>query len=1275
MAGCLRSAVPLALRSKLIESIGRLPGLFEKLPFYTMTGTKHFDLLNAPIEGTNLIEASAGTGKTYTITGLFLRLVLEKRLSVEEILVVTFTEAATEELKERIRGKLREAIEAFATGHSEDNLLNELVKKHKDSKAALRYLKDAVRDFDQAAIFTIHGFCRRVLHENAFESGSLFDTELVIDQEKLKREIVDDFWRKHFSNASHLFIHYTLNSNVCPDGLLSLLGNKVARPYLKVIPQVQMSAGLVSYPDSSLQEEEFRESFNEVLQTWRSAKADIEDILTTDKGLNRNKYRETSIRGWVQSMDDYVESGDNNPVLFTSFKKFTSRELEGAVKKNYSPPAHPFFGFCETLREKQGELDRVFKQRLLGLKVELFRYTRAELARRKAEKNIQSFDDLLLKLHQALYKTGGEKLAKAIRMKFKAALIDEFQDTDPVQYAIFKKAFGDENSILFLIGDPKQAIYSFRNADLFAYMDAATTVESRYTLGENWRSEPGLITAINTMFANANLPFVYDKIQFQPAAPATKKEREVFRIDGESEPPFRLWFCASSTSCPDAQKATGLDKPITKTLGRDLISTAVAAEISRILNLAGNNKVLLGKRALREEEIAVLVRTNAEARLMQQALSALNIPSVLYSTDNIFDSHEAMETERVLAGIVEPNREKLIKAALATDMMGVKGEDLDSLMENDSGWEEWLVKFKAWHDLWDKSGFIRMFRSLLIEEKILTRLISFPDGERRNTNLLHLSEVLHQASTESALGMAGVLKWLSEQRDPSTPRLEEHQLRLESDENAVKLVTIHKSKGLEYPVVFCPFAWGGSRMRNPEDPFTFHDEGDNMRPTLDLGSEEMDENRVLAEREQLAENMRLLYVALTRAKNRCYLVWGRFNEAETSAPVYLFHQPESWQGDVLSAIEKRFIGLSDEEVVADIKTIVSKSGGTVSLSEMPMEAGKAYSPSVDKGVELTCRKFSGQIDRSWRISSFSSLVSGQRHGPEIADRDAISLPARHGSRSGEAGGPDRYDERVLAQSAIEQEPAAIFSFPRGTKAGTLVHDIFEHLDFAQEDTSLTEKLVADKLVEYGFEPRWQEALCDMIQKVLSVPLDPAKKDFTLSRIQNKDRRNELEFYFPLKSISPKELKGLFAKHAGLEHPAGFPVRIEKVDFAPARGFMKGFIDMIFQYKGRFYLVDWKSNFLGARVDDYGQEALAVAMEKELYFLQYHIYALALNRYLHLRLPGYKYETHFGGIYYIFLRGVDPGRGPGFGIYRDRPPVTFINELSRNLIDQAEMVTS
>ncbi|MBN1840825.1 MAG: exodeoxyribonuclease V subunit beta [Deltaproteobacteria bacterium] len=1221
---------------------------------------KGFDILNDPLEGTNLTEASAGTGKTYAISGLFLRLVLEKNLSVNQILVVTFTEAATEELKERIRSKLRGAMEAFSRRGSEDVFLDHMVKKHGDPGTALRSLREALRGFDQAAIFTIHGFCRRMLHENAFESGSLFDTELVTDQENLKREVVDDFWRKHFYNASSLFVHYAINAKLSPDGLLSLLGNSVAQPYLKIIPQVETSPGLTSYPDSSLQEKEFRECFREVRGAWPSSRDEVEDILATNEGLNRNKYRKANVAGWIQGMDDYVASGGDNPALFNGFEKFTSIELKGAVKKNHSPPTHAFFELCENLKDRQEQLARVFEQRLLGLKAALFHYVQDELSRRKEEKNIQFFDDLLFKLHRALEEKGGGELARAMRMKFRAALIDEFQDTDPIQYAIFRKVFDAKDSILFLIGDPKQAIYGFRGADIFAYMDAAQNVESRYTLLENWRSEPDLISAINTIFAGVDHPFVYDKITFQGAVAATRKDPELLSIDGKSEPPLQLWFV-------DAEKITGLEKPVAKTQARELISTAVAAEISRLLSLGRNNKAILGKRALKEGDIAVLVRRNADARLMQRALSVLKIPSVLCSTGNLFDCHETLEVGRVLAGIAEPNREKFLKAALATDMIGIRGESLDGLMSDECAWDEWLVRFKRYHDVWEDNGFIRMFRQLLLEENILPRLMSFPDGERRNTNLLHLSEVLHQASIDKKLGMAGLLKWLSEQRDSNTAGSEEHQLRLESDENAVQLVTVHKSKGLEYPVVFYPFAWDGSRIRSAKDPFTFHDETDKMRLTLDLGSEGMDANRMFAEKEQLAENVRLLYVALTRAKNRCYLVWGRFNDAETSAPAYLLHQPVSREGeDIVGAVGERFSSLNDKDVLEDLETIQAKAGGTVNLSEIPLEAGRECAPSQLENVKLTWRKFSGNIDRSWRISSFSSLVSKQRHGADLADHDATGLPARH--RSGKEGGPEAYDQMILERLNIQEEPSGIFAFPGGTKAGTLMHDIFEHLDFAQRDSTMMEQVVADKLQVYGFEIRWQKTLCDMIKKTLSLPLDRDRKDFILSRIENKDRLNELEFYFPLKFVSPKKLKIIFAKHACPELPADFPERIERLAFAPVRGFMKGFMDMVFQFEGRFYLVDWKSNFLGSRVEDYGQGALAAAMEEGFYVLQYYIYTLALHQYLRLRLPGYSYEKDFGGVFYVFLRGVDPDRGMDFGIFRDRPPAELINELSKNLID-------
>lgn len=1204
--------------------------------------TNQFDLLNSPLGGTILIEASAGTGKTYTISGLFLRLILEKKYDVGEILVVTFTEAATAELKERIRNRLVEAVRVFSGEISDDVFLSGLAEKHGDSKTALDSLREALRSFDQAAIFTIHGFCRRMLVENAFESGSLFDTELVADLSHLKREVSDDFWRRHFYRASPLFVNYALRSHFTPDKLYGLLSNTSFRSGLKIIPD----AGIT---DSSGEEREYLACFDTLCSAWQSSRNDVEKLLMEDEGLNRNKYGKSKIPLWVQSMDAYLSTSGNQIEPGDWFKKFTAGEIRGSVKKDSTPPEHAFFELCEGLYERQKIVKDVFENRLLRLRQELFTYVDIEFARRKTEKNVLSFDDLLLKLHAALEEQTDDELARSIRAKFKAALIDEFQDTDPIQYAIFKKVFGTGHHVLFLIGDPKQAIYSFRGADIFTYIEAAQDAEDRYTLDRNWRSSPDLVRAVNTIFTHAVTPFVYSDISYDSTVPGLEHDGVSSGEEGQVESPFRIWFV-------DAHKTAQSGKPLTKTVARELIPRAVAAEISRMLGPDQNNRITIGGKHLREEDISVLVRRNVEARLMQGALSAFGIPSVLCSAGNIYDSHEALEIARILSGIADPNNENLIKGALSTHVFGMSGEELDDLMNNETAWEKRLLSFRHYHDTWYKHGFVRMFKLLIETENVIPRLMSLHDGERRTTNLLHLSEILHQASLENTLSMAGLLQWFSDKRDSSVTDGEENQLRLESDENAVKLITVHKSKGLEYPVVFCPFLWDGSKIRNTQKPFLFHDEENGRRLTLDLGSGDMDRNRASAEKEQLAENMRLLYVALTRAKERCYLVWGRFNEAETSAPAYLFHHDDKRDDEnVIVSIEKHFKTLNDETLFNELKSIRDMSQGAISLCEMPVkDREKSFSHSK-RNVELACRTFSVPIDREWRLTSFSSLVSGRPQDSDIAGRDTILI---HDTDD------DSGDDQMFRKS----DTPDIFSFPRGAKAGTCLHDILEHLDFTT-GTSVKE-LVGDKLAVYGFDSAWNDTICGMIHNIITVPLEPERPYLTLSSIGNEERLNELEFYFPLKSISTRGLNYLFAKYTESLPVRGFPERIERLHFSPARGFMRGFIDMVFCFEGRYYLVDWKSNYLGNRVNDYGQSAMSAAMEQEFYNLQYYIYTMALHQYLQLRLPGYDYERHFGGIFYVFLRGVDP-LNSHVGIYRDRPPKELIGELCERLITGRE----
>jgi len=695
-----------------------------------MTGPRPLDLLNVPPAGTHLIEASAGTGKTYAITGLFLRLLVEGNLGVPEILVVTFTEAATAELKDRIRARLRHAARAFAEGGAEDLFLNKLVRRQGDREPGAAAIGEALRAFDLAAISTIHGFCLRTLRENAFESGSLFDSELLPDQRSLIREVVEDFWRTRVAGASALFVSYVLGKGTTPDTLLSLLGTKVTQPHLTILPDREVAG-------STQEESEYVDCFRELRDAWPEARAEVERLLSTGEGLNRSKYRVGAIPLWLSRMDEYVGRGERDAELFAEFRKFTTRELEGAMKGGLAAPAHPFFACCQRLQDAQVALDELFRRRLVGLKAELFHHVRRELTRRKEERNVMSFDDLLVRLHQALEARGGVALARAIRGGLKAALIDEFQDTDPVQYAIFRKVFGSGDGPLFLIGDPKQAIYGFRGADLFAYLAASSQVESRHTLGENWRSEPGLITAVNTLFAGRDRPFVFEEISFQPAAPAPVRGPAPLRIEGEPGRALHLWFLK-------AGPGQGSDKPLTKGAAREILPRAVAGEISRLLRLGRSGRALIGTRPLGEGDMAVLVRRNLEARLMQEALSELHIASGLYSTGNLFDTHEAVEVERLLRGIAEPNTSGLVRAALATDLLGVKGEELEGLLADEPAWERWIVGFRGFHDLWDEQGFIVMFRRLLAEQEVLPRLISLPDGERRNTNVLHLAEVLHR---------------------------------------------------------------------------------------------------------------------------------------------------------------------------------------------------------------------------------------------------------------------------------------------------------------------------------------------------------------------------------------------------------------------------------------------------------------------------------------------------------------------------------------------------
>jgi exodeoxyribonuclease V beta subunit len=1185
---------------------------------------QRLDPLSTPLTDFNLIEASAGTGKTYTITALYLRLVVEARIPVNRILVVTYTNAATKELRDRIRSRLAQIRHVFLDGHAdpEDELGVRLLDLTPDRDHAIRRLSNALRGFDEAAIFTIHGFCKRVLGDNAFESGLSFDTELMADTGELLREIVEDFWRREFYPGSPIVVQYFLDQHASPDTLLRQIEPHLGKPYLKIITPN-------SEADGPALEQAFSTAFEQARDLWRQDRPAIEELLLTSPALNRQKYNLKSIPGWLEAMEDYLGTDPPRLAKFEKFAQFTTTKLQASIKKDQSVPHHAFFDACEMLNTACDALADYCRYQI---PVKLLAYCNEELAVRKRREQVQSYDDLLLDLHAALKSSRrGPALIKTLHERYAAALIDEFQDTDPVQYEIFHHIYAGTGQPVFLVGDPKQAIYSFRGADIFAYLTARRDTTQQHTLDVNWRSDPRLLTALNAVFGAVNdQPFMFEGIPFHDAVPALKTHPPL-SIQDQSEPPLQLWLLE-----PRDPK-----QPINKGPASEQAAQATAAEVARLLNLGARGQAQLGDRPLAGGDIAVLVRSHWQGRLIRRHLLRLNIPSVQHADDSVFITDEARQLEWLLAAVAEPGHEGRVRTALASDLFGLTGEELHRLREEEQSWARWLEKFQDYRQLWQEQGFMRFFRTWLIQEGVPQRLLSFRDGDRRLTNLLHLAELSHIASRAHP-GMASLLKWLGDTRRLPSHKDEEQQLRLESDENLVRIVTVHKSKGLEYEVVFCPFLWDGRLRAGVEgDALLYHDPEDSRRSILAIGAGEEDAAVQLARREEMAESLRLFYVALTRAKQRCYLVWGKIKDADTAPAAWLLHHPTVKEAgkDWLQATQEHFQKLDASGLRDEVQRAFTAVGDTVVIKLIPQEAGSRYQPPATQEPELQARGFSRSLAEFWRVGSFTSLTSGL----------LVEMPD--------------YDMTVAAPATpvVETAPVGlnVFTFPRGARAGTCLHTIFERLDFSRSDREVLEERVRRTLTAHGLDAEvWTATVADWVERILATPLDG--NELRLRTVTLDRRINEMEFYYPVAHLRDEALRRLLEQHGYMAGP--FREMIDRLEFSPLRGYMKGFIDLVFEADGRFYLVDYKSNWLGPEPAAYQSERLAEAMAREAYVLQYLIYTVALHRYLRLRMADYDYEQHFGGVYYLFLRGMDPALGQDCGVFQDRPAPELVTAL-------------
>ncbi|NDV13232.1 exodeoxyribonuclease V subunit beta [Crenobacter caeni] len=1169
------------------------------------------DAANCPLSGVNLIEASAGTGKTWTIAALFVRLLLEGETppTVDEVLVVTYTKAATAELRGRLRARLVELRDCLEDDTlAADPLVSTLRARFAgEARAqAIARLTAAIAGFDGAAIYTIHGFCQRVLREAAFESGQTFEAELVADDTLLLAELAGDFWRARVVNDAQL-ARLIAETGQTPEAWLAEVRPFLARPYLELAePPKSDFAALFAARDAAWQE---------------LCAADVEGgtaCLRAAEGLNGRSYSPAIVERACRLLEHLCADARTPPEpdrkVLELFAKFTPAALAKGVNKGKTPPAHPLFEALEEWLLAMAMLQGALGGELARLKLELVRWIDNERARRRQATRTRGFDDLLTDFAAGLADpVAGPLLAAHVARSFRVALIDEFQDTDPVQYQVFRRCFVEAGAPVFLVGDPKQAIYSFRGADIFAYLAARDDARHHYTLDINRRSSGDLVGAVNALFARP-APFVLPGIEYHPVGfdPAPRARLEV-----DDEDAALTWLTAPAAG-----------KPVSKDAAAEWAANACADEIARLIRLgaAGGARIVSGERArpFAGGDVAVLVATHRQGETMRQALRMRGVASVALTQESVFASVDARELLALMRAWAEPASERLLRAALATSLSGLSAAELFALGEDETAWEAALAANLADHARWRDQGFAAAWRAFSVRTRLPARLIVEENGERRLTNLAHLCELI-QAEGDERSALAPLMAWFEAKvADPGAG--EEAMLRLETDADLVKIVTIHTSKGLQYPLVCCPFLWDGALERKETAFWRYHD-GAHSRvvPALDGTGDARD----AARREMLAEKLRLLYVALTRAQYRQLIAWRPVSGMKTAALSWLIHAQGA---DSLSAMEA--LELGDAEVEADLTVLGARLGRAMRVREAP--AGRIHvEPALPADEPLQLATLARPLYTPWRVSSFTALTS-RAHGAQ-------------------AEAPDHDQALPQAAPAVSDAPDSLlieprFAFARGTRAGTALHALFERVaPAAHGDAIRTE--ASEVLARFGLSADNVDGACDLVTRTLAEPIVPG---LTLSGIPAQRRLTELNFTRPLGRLSCARLRTLLSDPALGLAPA-FVDALASLDFRTVEGYLTGSIDLAFESGGVWYVVDYKSNYLGGTSADYAGAQLEAAIARAHYYLQYLFYASALRRYLASRgIVARRIEVR-----YLFVRGLD---GSGTGQWRDTPSPALLDAL-------------
>ena len=1263
--------------------------------------------LDAALDSDLLIEASAGTGKTYALTTLAARLVVEAELPIDRLLVVTFTVAATGELRARLRRVLLACAAASETAGGASVPREQganSVQRPADRRQAITLIERwrrlgiadelsharlaaASRDLDRANIVTIHGFCQRLLTEFAFDGSIPFGLQVAGDDADEVAAAVRDFWRRRVVLALPQQLQFAADQRFTLAAATDWVREHHARAGLRLV-------GADAAPDDLAQQQRaWRQAFDAARAAWKKDAAAFDDAL--DK-LVWHKNSQAKIHAtWRRSRQAFVED-DASSLALADARYLDRASLQRVLRQGQQLPALPLFERFDALGEAAESLG---PQWLRIMRRDLLLHVRRLLRREAWETRRLSYNGLLTEAERAL--RGNRRLAQRVRERFPVALIDEFQDTDGLQAHIFRAIYPSPSASttqpmaegrVAIVGDPKQSIYGFRGADVFAYLEASQrfTVrpDQRLRLTTNYRSTPTLVQAINALFSRRQ-PFLLPEIEFSPSAWAKDDAGETdndpvsvassHATDGDERglvlgetlaaAPLQLRLFARADAAPGRGRF--------QTIAAD----AAAAEIAALLHAASDGGATLHGRPLTGGDVAVLVRTRVQGRAVAQALRQRGVQSVEMSDDSIFKTGAADQLHRLLHALAVAPEARQLRGVLGLDLFALDMQTLARLTTDDRLWADWQQRFALWRGVWHRAGVATLIRHLLFvaPNHCAEHLLRHWDGARQLTNMLHLADLLREAETRERLSPIGLVDWLAAQRGSGGG--DSAQLRLESDERLVKVLTVHRAKGLEFPLVFCPFAWY-RRSLWPEVTATYHERyrehgEERYREVLDLAPTR--DAHLRQQVEDHAEELRLLYVALTRAQYRCVVTWAQVKGAERAPLAWLLHAREMVADTPIAALrahENHMRRLRPAAWQAEVMAFADANVGAVSASsiapdEVSSDATPAFavatndSPSATaQTVEPTARRLHRRLRRVRQMTSYSALAEQAGAAitePEYAEveradhdqREDETLATEHRSRSDGATGQLPRGVDQMSMTLPQRQDA--FTFPRGRRAGDCLHKLFEARACASWEDGQCERT----LRQHGIDSQWATVARMMVDDVRATPLAPATAAWGDFRIADLDRPlAEMEFQLPVR-LDRAELGRCLTAH-GYQSP--FPETAAEAKWAKTvDGYLRGFIDLVACHDGRWYILDYKSNWLGDSSTAYSPAAIRRTMRDSHYHLQYLLYLTALHRYLGVKLPDYSYSQHIGGAFYLFVRGMAPDR-PGHGVYYDLPAADCIEAI-------------